>query len=97
IIEEIDRVPIIALTATATPKVQQDILKNLGMQGATIFKDSFNRANLYYEIRPKKDINKEIIKFVRQHQGKSGIVYCQSRKKVEEIAEMLQVNGVNAV
>ncbi len=97
IIEEIDRVPIIALTATATPKVQQDILKNLGMQGATVFKDSFNRANLYYEIRPKKDINKEIIKFVRQHQGKSGIIYCQSRKKVEEIAEMLQVNGVNAV
>lgn len=97
IIEEIDRVPIIALTATATPKVQQDILKNLGMQGASVFKDSFNRANLYYEIRPKKDINKEIIKFVRQHQGKSGIVYCQSRKKVEEIAEMLQVNGVNAV
>lgn len=97
IIEEIDRVPIIALTATATPKVQQDILKNLGMHGATVFKDSFNRANLYYEIRPKKDINKEIIKFVRQHAGKSGIIYCQSRKKVEEIAEMLQVNGVNAV
>jgi ATP-dependent DNA helicase RecQ len=97
IIEEIDRVPIIALTATATPKVQQDILKNLGMQEATVFKDSFNRANLYYEIRPKKNVNKEIIKYVKANPGKSGIVYCQSRKKVEEIAEQLQVNGVLAV
>lgn len=97
IIEEIDRVPIIALTATATPKVQQDILKNLGMQEAIVFKDSFNRANLYYEIRPKKNVNKEIIKYVRSNPGKSGIVYCQSRKKVEEIAEQLQVNGVSAV
>ncbi len=97
IIEEIDRVPIIALTATATPKVQQDILKNLGMQEAIVFKDSFNRANLYYEIRPKKNVNKEIIKYVKSNPGKSGIVYCQSRKKVEEIAEQLQVNGISAV
>jgi ATP-dependent DNA helicase RecQ len=97
IIEEIDRVPIIALTATATPKVQQDILKNLGMQEATVFKDSFDRANLYYEIRPKKNVNKEIIKYVKGSPGKSGIVYCQSRKKVEEIAEQLQVNGILAV
>ncbi len=97
IIEEIDRVPIIALTATATPKVQQDILKNLGMQEAIVYKDSFNRANLYYEIRPKKNVNKEIIKYVKGNTGKSGIVYCQSRKKVEEIAEQLQVNGVLAV
>lgn len=97
IIEEIDRVPIIALTATATPKVQQDILKNLGMQEATVFKDSFNRPNLYYEIRPKKNVNKEIIRYVKNQPGKSGIIYCQSRKKVEELAEMLQVNGVAAV
>src|SRR5688572_3089025 len=97
IIEEIDRVPIIALTATATPKVQMDILKNLGMQDATVYKDSFNRANLYYEIRPKKNVNKEIIKYVKGNTGKSGIVYCQSRKKVEEIAEQLQVNGISAV
>lgn len=97
IIEEIDRVPIIALTATATPKVQHDIIKNLGMSDATVFKDSFNRPNLYYEIRPKKNVNKEIIKYVKSQPGKSGIVYCQSRKKVEELAEMLQVNGVSAV
>lgn len=97
IIEEIDRVPIIALTATATPKVQVDILKNLGMQDAIVYKDSFNRGNLYYEIRPKKNVNKEIIKYVKGQTGKSGIVYCQSRKKVEEIAEQLQVNGVSAV
>ncbi len=97
IIEEIDRVPIIALTATATPKVQHDILKNLGMTDATIFKDSFNRPNLYYEIRPKKDINREIIRFIRKHPGKSGIIYCQNRKKVEELAETLQVNGIQAV
>ena len=97
IIEEIDRVPIIALTATATPKVQHDILKNLGMQDATVYKDSFNRGNLYYEIRPKKNVNKEIIRYVKNSPGRSGIVYCQSRKKVEEIAEMLQVNGVSAV
>lgn len=97
IIEEIDRVPIIALTATATPKVQHDILKNLGMQNATVYKDSFNRPNLYYEIRPKKNVNKEIIRYVKGTPGKSGIVYCQSRKKVEELAEALQVNGVSAV
>ena len=97
IIEEIDRAPIIALTATATPKVQHDILKNLGMTGATLFKDSFNRANLFYEIRPKIEVNKEIIRFIRQHQGKSGIIYCQNRKKVEELAELLQLNGISAV
>lgn len=97
IIEAIDRVPIIALTATATPKVQEDIQKNLGMTEAKVFKASFNRDNLYYEIRPKKDVKKEIIHFVRQHQGKSGIIYCLSRKKVEEIAELLQVNGVKAL
>jgi ATP-dependent DNA helicase RecQ len=97
IIEEIERVPIIALTATATPKVQEDIQKNLGMTGARVFKDSFNRENLYYEIRPKKDVKKEIIRYIKQHPGKSGIVYCLSRKKVEEIAELLQVNGINAL
>jgi len=97
IIEEIDRVPIIALTATATPKVQEDIQKNLGMTEANVFKASFNRDNLYYEIRPKKDVKKEIIKYIKQHPGKSGIVYCLSRKKVEEIAELLQVNGINAL
>lgn len=97
IIEAIERVPIIALTATATPKVQLDILKNLGMQDAVLFKDSFNRENLFYEIRPKRNEIKEIIKFIRQNPGKSGIVYCQSRKKVEEIAATLQVNGINAV
>jgi ATP-dependent DNA helicase RecQ len=97
IIEEIDRAPIIALTATATPKVQQDILKNLGMADATLFKDSFNRSSLYYEIRPKVEVNKEIIRFIRQHQSKSGIIYCQNRKKVEELAELLQLNGISAV
>lgn len=97
IIEAIDRVPIIALTATATPKVQEDIQKNLGMTEAKVYKASFNRDNLYYEIRPKKDVKKEIIRFVRQHQGKSGIIYCLSRKKVEEIAELLQVNGIKAL
>jgi ATP-dependent DNA helicase RecQ len=97
IIEEIKYAPIIALTATATDKVQQDIQKNLGMVDANIFKASFNRANLYYEVRPKKDVNKEIIKFVRSMPRKSGIVYCLSRKKVEEIAEALQVNGIKAL
>ncbi|PKP50015.1 MAG: DNA helicase RecQ [Bacteroidetes bacterium HGW-Bacteroidetes-12] len=97
IIEAIDRVPIIALTATATPKVQEDIQKNLGMTEARVFKASFNRDNLYYEIRPKKDVQKEIIRFVRQHIGKSGIIYCLSRKKVEEIAQLLQVNGIKAL
>lgn len=97
IIEAIGTVPIMALTATATPKVQQDILKTLMMTEATIFKSSFNRDNLYYEVRPKKNVVKEIIKFIRQHQGKSGIVYCLSRKKVEEIAETLVVNGIRAL
>jgi len=97
IIEEIDRVPIIALTATATPKVQEDIQKNLGMTDARVFKASFNRDNLMYEVRPKKDVKKEIIKAIKQHEGQSGIVYCLSRKKVEEIAELLQVNGIKAL
>lgn len=97
IIEEIGNVPIIALTATATPKVQQDIQKNLGMLDASVFKSSFNRSNLYYEVRPKTSVVKEIIKYIRGHQGKSGIVYCLSRKKVEEIAQTLQVNGVKAL
>ncbi|MEJ6737142.1 MAG: DNA helicase RecQ [Flavobacteriales bacterium] len=97
IIEAIDRVPIIALTATATPKVQEDIQKNLGMVGAKVFKASFNRPNLYYQVQPKKNVKTEIIRFIKKHQGKSGIVYCLSRKKVEEIAELLQVNGINAL
>lgn len=92
------KIPLIALTATATPKVQQDILKNLNMQHAQVFKSSFNRANLYYEVRDKtKDVNKEIIRFINKHQGKSGIIYCLSRKKVEEMAETLRVNGINAL
>jgi ATP-dependent DNA helicase RecQ len=97
IIEDITRRPIIALTATATPKVQQDIQKNLGMMDATVYKDSFNRPNLYYEVRPKHDINKDIIRFIKGHEGKSGIIYCLSRKKVEETAELLQLNGIKAV
>ena len=97
IIDNIGRRPIIALTATATPKVQQDIQKNLKLENATLFLDSFNRENLYYDIRPKINVEKEIIKFIKQHQGKSGIIYCLSRKKVEEIAETLQVNGINAL
>lgn len=99
IIEEIGmKVPIIALTATATPKVQQDIQKNLNMMKANIFKSSFNRPNLYYEIRSKdKNVNKEICKYIKQHPGKSGIVYCLSRKMVEEMAETLQVNGIKAL
>ncbi len=96
IIEAIGKAPIIALTATATPKVQQDIQKNLSMTDAKLFKSSFNRGNLYYEVRPKNNVNKEIIKYIKQHPGKSGIVYCLSRKKVEEIAETLQVNGIKA-
>ncbi|MCU0433777.1 MAG: DNA helicase RecQ [Bacteroidia bacterium] len=96
-IEEIGQVPIIALTATATPKVQQDILKTLGMTGANIFKSSFNRNNLYYEVRPKKDVVKEIIRYVKKQPGKSGIIYCLSRKKVEELAETLKVNGIKAL
>ncbi|MFM2018332.1 MAG: helicase RecQ [Bacteroidota bacterium] len=97
IIEAIGQVPIIALTATATPKVQQDILKNLGMTTAAVFKSSFNRANLFYEVRPKVNVIKEIIRFIKKHDGKSGIVYCLSRKKVEEIAESLRVNGIKAL
>jgi ATP-dependent DNA helicase RecQ len=97
IIEAIGTVPIMALTATATPKVQQDIMKNLNMVDATFFKSSFNRSNLYYEVRPKKDVVKEIIRFIKGHQGKSGIIYCLSRKKVEELAETLRVNGIKAL
>lgn len=98
IIKQLGDVPIIGLTATATPKVQEDILKNLDMSGATTFKASFNRPNLYYEVRTKtKNIESDIIRFIRQHKGKSGIIYCLSRKKVEAIAEVLQVNGISAV
>lgn len=96
IIEDIGYAPIIALTATATPKVQSDILKNLGMMDATVFKSSFNRPNLYYEVRDKSDPKKDIIKFIRQNPGKSGIIYCLSRKKVEELAELLNINGIKA-
>lgn len=97
IINEIGRAPIIALTATATPKVQHDIQKNLGMLNASVFKSSFNRENLYYEIRPKVNVEKEIIKFIKNNSGKSGIIYCLSRKKVEELAETLVVNGIKAL
>ncbi len=96
IVNEIGRAPIIALTATATPKVQSDILRNLGIQDAKVFKSSFNRPNLYYEIRDKQDPKRDIIKFIRQNLGKSGIIYCLSRKKVEEMAELLNVNGIKA-
>ncbi len=92
-----DNIPIIALTATATPKVQSDIRKNLQMTDATLFKSSFNRSNLYYEVRTKKDVVKEIVKFIRQNAGKTGIIYCLSRKKVEEIAEVLNINGIKAL
>ncbi|PZD79506.1 DNA helicase RecQ [Mesonia sp. K7] len=93
-----DDIPIIALTATATPKVQEDILKNLGITQANTFKASFNRPNLFYEVRPKTaNVDVDIIKFVRQNQGKSGIIYCLSRKKVEELSQTLQVNGINAI
>ncbi len=97
IFEKISNVPVIALTATATPKVQYDIQKNLNMLDADVFKSSFNRDNLYYEIRPKRDVEKQIIKYIRNHQGESGIIYCLSRKKVEEISELLQINGINAL
>lgn len=97
IFERISDVPIIALTATATPKVQADIQKNLNMTDAVVFKSSFNRDNLYYEIRPKRQVEKEIVKLIRTREGKSGIIYCLSRKKVEEMAELLQVNGINAL
>ena len=96
IIEEIGTAPIIALTATATPKVQSDIIKNLGMNDATVFKSSFNRPNLYYEIRDKSDPKRDIIKYIKQNPGKSGIIYCLSRKKVEELAELLNINGIKA-
>jgi ATP-dependent DNA helicase RecQ len=97
IFHAISDVPIIALTATATPKVQQDIQKNLNMMDAQVFKASFNRDNLYYEVRPKRDVEKEIIKYIRKRQGKSGIIYCLSRKKVEQLAEVLKVNGISAL
>ena len=98
IINVIGKRPVIALTATATPKVQHDIQKNLGMQDAHIYKSSFNRPNLYYEIRPKaQNIDKEIIKYIKNNEGKSGIIYCLSRKKVEELAEILQVNNIKAL
>ncbi|MEN3322486.1 ATP-dependent DNA helicase RecQ [Mariniflexile soesokkakense] len=93
-----DNIPIIGLTATATPKVQEDIIKNLGISGAKTFKASFNRPNLYYEVRPKtKNVDADIIRFIKQNNGKSGIVYCLSRKRVEELAQVLQVNGIKAV
>ena len=97
IVNEIGQAPIMALTATATPKVQHDIQKNLGMQNAMVFKSSFNRPNLYYEIRPKNKAKDQIIRMIKSNPGKSGIIYCLSRKKVEEIAELLQVNGIKAL
>ncbi len=97
LVNEIGRAPIIALTATATPKVQSDILKNLGIQDAVIFKSSFNRPNLYYEIRNKVEPEKDIVRFIRQNPGKSGIIYCLSRKKVEEMAAFLSINGIRAL
>ena len=97
IINDIGTAPLIALTATATPKVQMDIQKNLGMTNATVFRSSFNRANLYYELRPKHNIDHDIIRFIKQHDGKSGIIYCLSRKKVEELAELLVANGIKAL
>ena len=97
IINEIGTAPLIALTATATPKVQLDIQKNLGMSDAAVFKSSFNRPNLYYEIRPKHDVDREIIRFIKQNEGKSGIIYCLSRKKVEELTELLVANGIRAL
>ena len=98
IINRIGERPIIALTATATPKVQHDIQKNLGMTNAAVFKSSFNRPNLYYEVRPKtKDVDREIIKFIKANEGKSGIIYCLSRKKVEELAEVLRLNDIKAL
>ena len=97
IIDIIGRFPIIALTATATPKVQHDIMKNLGILDADDFKSSFNRPNLYYEVRSKQDVTKEIIKYIKNNAGKSGIIYCLSRKKVEELAEILKVNDIKAL
>ncbi len=98
IVSKIGRAPIIALTATATPKVQHDIQKNLGMLHATVFKSSFNRPNLYYEVRPKdENVDKDMIRFIREMEGKSGIIYCLSRKTAEELAQKLQVNNINAL
>ena len=97
IIDTIGRSPIIALTATATPKVQHDIQKNLSILDADVYKSSFNRPNLYYEVKSKQDVSKEIIKYIKNNSGKSGIIYCLSRKKVEEIAELLKVNGIKAL
>jgi ATP-dependent DNA helicase RecQ len=97
IIDMIGRSPIIALTATATPKVQHDIQKNLSILDADVFKSSFNRPNLYYEVKSKQDVTKEIIKYIKNNSGKSGIIYCLSRKKVEEMAEVLKVNGIKAL
>jgi ATP-dependent DNA helicase RecQ len=97
IIDTIVRSPIIALTATATPKVQHDIQKNLGILDADVFKSSFNRPNLYYEVKSKQDVTKEIIKYIKNNSGKSGIIYCLSRKKVEELAETLKVNGIKSL
>ncbi len=96
IINEIGAAPLIALTATATPKVQLDIQKNLAMTDAAVFRSSFNRPNLYYEIRPKRNVDHDIILFIKQHEGKSGIIYCLSRKKVEELTELLLANGIKA-
>lgn len=96
IVQQLGSHPVIALTATATPKVQQDIIKNLEMEASGVFQSSFNRDNLYYEVRPKQDIKKQLIKFLKAQQSKSGIIYCLSRKKVEEIAELLVVNDINA-
>ncbi|MDY6259098.1 MAG: DNA helicase RecQ [Bacteroidales bacterium] len=97
IINEICRRPVIALTATATPKVQHDIMKNLDIQNARVFKSSFNRPNLYYEVRPKMaDVDKEIIRYIKSMEGKSGIIYCLSRKEVEDLAKTLQVNNIKA-
>jgi len=96
-IQTIGKAPVIALTATATPKVQSDIQKNLGIMDATVFKSSFNRPNLYYEVRDKVDAEKDIIRYIKQHPGKSGIIYCLSRKKVEETASLLAINGISAL
>ncbi len=96
IINDIGHAPLIALTATATPKVQLDIQKNLGMSETSVFRSSFNRPNLYYEVRPKHDVDREIIRFIKQRDGKCGIIYCLSRKKVEELTELLVANGIRA-
>ena len=97
IIDAIGKAPVIALTATATPKVRQDIMRNLQINDGKLFLDSFNRSNLFYEIQPKKDVVKQIIQYIKNRAGESGVIYCLSRKKVEEIAEILQINGINAL